>query len=130
MNNLLLIDDDPIVRRIAQISLTKIGKWNVTTAESGTSALQILQHSIPNLIMLDVLMPGMDGIETFECIKKLESLADVPIVFMTAKVQTHEVERYYELGITGVIVKPFDPIKLPIEVRKVYDHAKNRIIVA
>lgn len=130
MNNLLLVDDDPTIRRIAEISLTRIGKWNVTTAESGAKALQILSSVTPDLIMLDVLMPQLDGIATFARLKELSAIADVPIIFMTAKVQTHEIQQYYDLGISGVIVKPFDPIKLPAEVQKIYEHAKKKSRVA
>lgn len=130
MNNILMVDDDATIRRIAEISLTRIGKWNVKTADSGTMALETLKSFVPDLIMLDVMMPEMDGPSVFKRIKIMDELANIPIIFMTAKVQKQEIQTYYDLGISGVIIKPFDPVTLPLEVRTIYDNATKKLQVA
>jgi len=121
IEKILMVDDDPSILMIAQISLTKVGKWTVQTAESGIKALDMLPSYKPDVILLDVMMPGMDGPTTFRKLRENEELAGTPVIFMTAKVQTREVESYCQLGAAGVISKPFDPMTLPGEIRQIID---------
>jgi two-component system, OmpR family, response regulator len=118
IQKVLLVDDEDDIRTIGQLSLARVGGWQCALAASGQAALQLAESFRPDLVLLDVMMPGMDGPTTFEALRKLEALREVPIVFMTAKVQKHEVQRYLELGALGVISKPFDPMTLPADLRR------------
>ncbi len=123
MPKILLIDDDPDIRKIALISLEQVGGFDVSTASCGEDGLELAEARPFDLILLDVMMPGLDGPE---CLSRLQSDAktsDVPVVFMTATVQQSEVRRYLGLGATGVIAKPFDPMLLPSQVRRILDEA-------
>ncbi|MBY0548152.1 MAG: response regulator [Candidatus Obscuribacterales bacterium] len=114
-----MVDDDPTIRRIAEICLTRIGNWQVTSVDSGYEALQILQTFVPDTIVLDVMMRGMDGPVLLKRIRANEALADVPVIFLTALVQPQEIDSYLEMGVAGVIIKPFDPLKLSAEVTRI-----------
>lgn len=113
----LLVDDDPSLRKIGQISLEKGAGWEVVTCSSGTEAIETAPEKKPDVILLDIMMPGMDGITAYKKLKEL--VPEIPVIFMTAKAQSHELASYMELGITGVISKPFDPLKLPDSVRDI-----------
>lgn len=116
IEKILLVDDDPSIRMVAEISLTRVGKWHVTKADSGRVALELASKVRPDLILLDVMMPGMDGPTTFG---KLKEFCNAPVIFITAKIQKHEVDNYLNLGAAGVIAKPFDPMTLPAEIQKI-----------
>ncbi len=119
INNVLLVDDDSTILMIAEIALSKVGKWKVLKANSGAGALEVARNFQPDLILLDVMMPGMDGPTTFKNLQEVDELASVPVIFMTAKVQKSEVDSYKQLGAAGVITKPFDPMTLPAEIREI-----------
>ena len=121
IRTIMMIDDEDDIRTIGKLSLHNVGKWEVIMAPSGTDALKLLASGRPDVILLDVMMPGLDGPATLARIRALEGMAGVPVIFMTAKVQRQEVERYMELGAVGVISKPFDPMNLPEEIRKIVD---------
>lgn len=123
IERVLLVDDDPDVRHIGALSLARVGGWTVLEADSGLRALEILEDTQPDLILLDVMMPELDGVATFERIRANSDLDAIPIIFLTAKVQRHEVTRYMDLGALGVIAKPFDPLSLPDQVRKILDES-------
>jgi len=112
------VEDDPDIRTVACLALEDLAGFHLDVCESGIQALETAPGSHPDLILLDVMMPGMDGIETFRGLRKFPHLDAVPIVFMTAKVQQHEVEHYKQLGAAGVIAKPFNPMTLPDEILK------------
>lgn len=114
-----MVDDDPSILMIAQISLEKVGQWTVQVVDSGRKALELLDFYKPDLILLDVMMPGMDGPTTFKKLQENQELMSTPVIFMTAKVQKNEVESYCNLGAAGVISKPFDPLTLPTEIRAI-----------
>lgn len=118
LQKILMVDDDLSILMIAQISLTKVGMWQVKTVDSGIKALNEVDEFEPDLILLDVMMPGMDGPTTFKKLRENASFATTPVIFMTAKVQPSEVESYCQLGAAGVISKPFDPMTLPSDIRK------------
>jgi len=118
INKVLMVDDDQNIRRICQVSLTNVGKWQVILAESGYDGLELARKEKPDLILLDVMMPGMDGPTTLLKLREDEQLMHIPVILMTAKVQPQEVEQYTRLGATGVISKPFDPLTLPSEIKK------------
>lgn len=119
IKTVLIVDDDPTIRTIVEISLSRVGKWNVVKADSGAKALELISLHKPDLILLDVMMPAMDGPTTFSKIREMESFAAIPVIFLTAKVQRQEVQNYCRLGAAGVISKPFDPISLPGEISRI-----------
>ncbi|HEY9712006.1 MAG TPA: response regulator, partial [Chroococcales cyanobacterium] len=120
---ILLVDDDDNIRTIAVIGLEDVPDWTVIEASSGHAALQIAREERPDLILLDMMMPGMDGVMTMQKLQEQPETAGIPIIFMTAKVQTHEIASYRKLGARGVIVKPFDPITLPDDITAILDSA-------
>ena len=119
LDQILLVDDEADIRRIGQFSLTAIGKLRVITAASGAEALEIAARELPDAILLDVMMPGLDGPDVLIRLRESEATRAIPVIFMTAKVQRSEVERYLQLGARGVINKPFDPMTLPRRVRDI-----------
>lgn len=114
----LHVDDEPDIREVAAFSLELDADIALTTAASGTVALEILGGGFrPDVILLDVMMPGLDGPGTLARLRALPGLDATPVIFMTARVQTSERDRYLDLGAIGVITKPFDPMTLASQVR-------------
>jgi CheY-like chemotaxis protein len=113
--NLLLAEDEPDVQLIARLSLKKAG-FVVTTVNNGLEALAQVQVSRPDVILLDWMMPDMDGFETCRRLKADPATRDIPVVFLTAKVQESEVARALALGAAGCIGKPFDALALGAQV--------------
>ena len=117
--NILLVDDDTNIRTIAVIGLEDMPEWNVTEASSGMEALSTMEKQSFDLVLLDMMMPGIDGITVFNKIKEQAKYAQLPIIFMTAKVQEHEVAGYKKLGASGVIIKPFYPLTLADDIKAI-----------
>ena len=117
MQKLLLVDDDPHIRQIAQISLED--DFAVTLASSGAEALELSEREQPDVILLDMMMPGMDGITTLAKLKERPSTADIPVIFLTAKVQSQDLENYKKMQVVGILSKPFEPMTLPEEIRRI-----------
>lgn len=113
---ILLIDDDEGIREVAQASLELVGGYQVTTAESGQDGLEAARTSLFDAILLDVMMPGLDGPATFARLQDDAETMHVPVVLLTAKTQEADRRRFAELGVTGILSKPFDPMKLPGQV--------------
>lgn len=109
---ILMVEDDPDIQAIARVALEAIGGFVLETCDSGPEALDIAPTAGFDLIILDVMMPGMDGPGTLKLLRTLPQTAATPVIFMTAKSQRHEVAHYLELGAIGVITKPFDPLEL------------------
>jgi two-component system OmpR family response regulator len=116
----LLIEDDPDLRTIAAMALEDIGGLSLTVCASGAEALTTVPTAAPQLILLDVMMPGMDGPMTLEALRRLPLETQPPVVFMTAKVQPQETQRYLALGAIDVIAKPFDPLTLADRLREIW----------
>lgn len=117
MQHVLLVDDDDDLRIVGEMALASVGGFDVRCASSGEQGLQMVHERAPDVILLDVMMPGLDGPQVFERLRSDPSTAAIPVIFMTAKIQTHELEQYRALGASGVIPKPFDPMTLADEVR-------------
>lgn len=115
---ILYVDDENDIREIAQMSLELDPEFEVRSCSSGIEALTDAADWQPDLILLDVMMPDMDGPETLRRLADSPLTASIPVVFITARTQTHEVERYLAMGAVGVIAKPFDPLALAGEARK------------
>ncbi|MBK9201344.1 MAG: response regulator [Candidatus Obscuribacter sp.] len=116
IERIMLIDDDASIRKIAAVTLERVGKWQVKTADGGLSGLAMAAEFKPDVILLDVMMPGMDGPATYKLLKEDPAVTNTPVIFMTAKVQGQELESYSQLGVQGVISKPFNPLTLPAEI--------------
>jgi two-component system, OmpR family, response regulator len=121
LRKVLLVDDEADIRRIGQFSLTAVGKLQVFMASNGADALEVAAREIPDAILLDVMMPGMDGPTALLRLRDSEVTRHIPVIFMTAKVQRAEVERYLQLGALGVINKPFDPMALAQTLRDILE---------
>lgn len=119
IDKILMVDDDEYIRKIAEISLRKVGKWTVRLATSGKEALIIARDEIPDVILMDVTMPDLDGPATFAKLKECQLTAEIPVIFLTGRVLNEEINEYRKLGVAGVINKPFDPMKLPEEIRRI-----------
>lgn len=113
---ILLVDDEDDIREVAQVSLQRLAGWEVITAKSGEECLSITATESFDAILLDVMMPGIDGPSTFGKLQSEESTRSIPVIFLTAKIQPIDLERFADLGAAGVIAKPFDPMTLAEEV--------------
>ncbi len=119
IEKILIVDDDEDIRVVTEFAARRIGNWSVVCAANGKEALEKARSELPDVILLDVMMPDLDGPATLEKLREEASTAEIPVIFLTAKVQRHEVERYLALGACGVIRKPFDATTLPSEVRNI-----------
>jgi CheY-like chemotaxis protein len=113
----LIVDDEPDIRRIATLSLARLGAMDVIEAANGEDALRRAQDEKPDAILLDVMMPGRDGPSTLAALRADPGTAAIPVVFLTAKAMPSEIERLRKLGAVGVLTKPFDPMKLAADLR-------------
>jgi CheY-like chemotaxis protein len=115
---ILLVDDEEDIRRLGRLSLESVGRFATVIAASAAEALVIAAAERPDLIVMDLLMPEMDGIAALAALRADPMLRSIPVVFMTARAEPADQQRYLELGAIGVIRKPFDPMTLPGELRK------------
>ncbi|MEH6825953.1 MAG: response regulator [Motiliproteus sp.] len=120
LKRILHVDDEADIRVVTALALEALGGYSVESCASGVQALAAIEAFAPDLIILDVMMPGMDGPATLLKLRKLHSQAQVPVVFMTAKVQSQEIVQYLSLGASGVITKPFDPQTLSHEIEAIW----------
>lgn len=121
MTRILYIDDEDDIREVAQMSLELDPGFEVRGCGSGAEGLVEAAAWRPDLILLDVMMPGMDGPTTFARLREQPETAAIPVVFITARTQAHEVAGFRELGARGVLAKPFDPMALADQVRDLLD---------
>ncbi len=121
LETVLLIDDDPFIRQVATLALEQVGGLDIDSVASGAEALATLQHRVPDLILLDVMMPEMDGPATLERLRLTTDTSSVPVIFLTGKTVAAERERLVELGAIGVLAKPFDPMTLAELVQELWD---------
>ncbi len=120
LKRILYVEDEPDIQAIAKLTLENIGQYDVELCSSGNEALASIKGFGPDLVLLDVMMPEMDGPTTLKELRKLPEGENLPIIFMTAKVQPSEVAHYRDLGAIGVIAKPFDPMTLSITVNQLW----------
>ena len=113
----LIIDDDEDIRSIVRLSLSRLGGMEVAEAARGPEGVRKAQDGKPDVILLDVMMPSMDGSATLAALRSQSATAAIPVIFLTAKVMRPEIERLMALGAAGVLTKPFDPRTLPADVR-------------
>lgn len=125
LQKILFVEDDPDIQMVAQLALEAVGGYTVQMCSSGKEALAVAEQFAPDLILLDVMMPGMDGPTTLMELRKKPSLTHTPVVFMTARVQRHEIEQYLAMGAADVISKPFDPMTLSARVADIWVKANE-----
>lgn len=117
LKRILYVEDEPDIRAVAKVALERIGNFEVKMCASGQEALDSAEEFSPDLLLLDVMMPGMDGPETLNALREIPQLKDAPAMFMTAKIQLQEVEELKAMGVIDVISKPFDALKLSEQLR-------------
>lgn len=125
MKNLRILyaEDEPDVQTIVEISVWSTSSFEIKTCKNGKLLLECVEEYNPDLILLDVMMPEMDGPTTYKNLQANEKTKKIPVIFITAKAQSHEVELFKETGVIGVITKPFDPVTLCSEIQKIWDSA-------
>ena len=121
LNKILHVEDEPDIQAVARLALESFGGFTVETCSNGQEALDRGPDFGPDLILMDVMMPGMDGPSAFQAMKNIPELKDIPVIFMTAKVMEQEIARLREMGAAGVIAKPFDPVTLTDQIKEIWE---------
>lgn len=116
---ILIIDDEEDIREVAALSLETVAGWDVLVAGSGAAGIAKARESHPDAILLDVMMPGMDGPTTFRELRAIPETARIPVILLTAKVQAADQKRFSDLGVASVMFKPFDPLILARDIAQV-----------
>jgi len=112
MRRILIIDDEDDIREVAALSLEATAGWHVVTANSGAKGIEVAVAEQPDAILMDVMMPGVDGPTTFREMQQIPSIAHIPVLLLTAKVQGVDKRRFAGLGVAAILFKPFDPLTL------------------
>ena len=121
IQKVLLAEDEDDIRKVAQMSLQFRGGWEVSLASNGEECLAIAAENPPDLILLDCMMPKLDGYETCRRLKQDPSLRHIPVIFLTAKAQETEVKKGLSLGAVGYLIKPFNPMSLAAEISQILE---------
>jgi CheY-like chemotaxis protein len=124
VQSVIYVDDDADIREVVAAALGIIGKLDVRTAASGQRAIELAHESKPDLVLMDVMIPGLDGPSILKLLRENPETADIPVIFMTAKVMPTEVADLLRLGALGVIRKPFDPMTLCSDLFALWKQAK------
>ena len=126
IHKVLLAEDEEDIRKVAQISLQFRGGWEVVLATNGEECLAKAASDPPDLILLDCMMPKLDGYETCRRLKEDPSLRHIPVIFLTAKAQEIEVKKGLSLGAVGYLIKPFNPMSLAAEIKQILEEQDER----
>jgi two-component system, OmpR family, response regulator len=129
VDRILYVEDDADIRAIAQMALEAVGGFTVIACASGGEALAAAPDAAADLLLLDVMMPGMDGPSTLKGLRQLPATANTPVIFMTAKVQPAEVAQHKALGALDVIAKPFDPMELAAQIREIWGRPRQEVLM-
>ncbi|NJK40768.1 MAG: response regulator [Acaryochloridaceae cyanobacterium SU_2_1] len=116
VKRVLIIDDEQSIQAVASLSLKMEANWQVLTASSGAEGINIAAAEQPDVILLDVMMPIMNGIDTFKQLQRSDRTQHIPIILLTAKAQATEQQQFYDLGVSGVITKPFNSLTLASQI--------------
>ena len=120
LKRILYAEDEPDIQAVAKIALETVGSFELKICNNGEEALANAVSYAPDLLLFDVMMPGMDGPTAYQAIKELPELVNTPVIFMTAKVQPTEVAEYKNMGAIDVIAKPFDPMTLAEQIQTIW----------
>ncbi len=124
MIKILHVEDDADIREIAEMALSLSGEFDVVQCESGEAALARIEGYTPDVVLLDMMMPGMTGCQTLERMRERPEFAEVPAIFMTARAQHAEIEELLQIGAADVISKPFDPMGLGDQIKQAMQKAR------
>lgn len=127
LKRVMCVEDDADIRMILEFSLKSVGGYDVLACAGGRAAIEQVAAFRPDLVLLDVMMPDLTGPETLAALRELPVMRGVPVVFITAKAMPEEVEKLLAHGATGVIVKPFDPVELPRQIRIYWEHGRGHV---
>lgn len=119
MRRILIIDDEDDIREVAALSLEATAGWEILTARSGSEGIAVANAQRPDAILMDVMMPGVDGPTTFRNMQTMPEIASIPVLLLTAKVQGVDQRRFANLGVAAVLFKPFDPLTLATQISDV-----------
>jgi CheY-like chemotaxis protein len=114
----LVVDDDETIREVAQMALELVGGWRVTTASNGAEAVELARTDRPDVVLLDVMLPRVDGPAILKMLRAETGTRDIPVIYLTAKATAGREEEWPLNGATGVIAKPFDPMTLADDVAR------------
>ena len=119
MRRILIIDDEDDIREVAALSLEATAGWEILTASSGAEGIDIASAEQPDAILMDVMMPGVDGPTTFARMQQTPAISHIPVLLLTAKVQGVDQRRFAGLGLAGILFKPFDPLTLADQISEI-----------
>ena len=123
LKRILYLEDQDLIATLAVMALEDFGNFDVRHCETGQDAIDAVSEFDPQLLLFDVMLPDMDGPETFARIRKMSGFETIPVIFMTAKAQIHQQTTYHELGACGVILKPFEPLELGDQITEMWRNA-------
>ena len=126
LRHILCVDDEDDILEVTKLCLESIGGFRVTCCDSGAKIVSMVESEKPDLILLDVMMPSMDGPSALKFLQQSTAPPHVPVVFMTARVQPAEVSEYLSLGAVGVVAKPFDPMQISAQVSDIWRRCHAR----
>lgn len=112
VKRILVVDNEPYIQEVAKVCLETVAGWNVLLASSGKECLHTAEMEQPDAILLDVMMPDMDGITTFQQLQDNPATKAIPVILLTAKIQASDRRRYEQVGTIAAIAKPFNPLEL------------------
>lgn len=121
LKKILHVEDDPDILRLVKVALERVGGYTVECHESAQDALAAAPAFEPDLILLDVMMPVMNGVDAYRAFRKIEQTTETPVIFLTAKAELEMVGELVELGAIDVILKPFDPMTLSEKINQIWD---------
>lgn len=122
LTKILYAEDEADIREIAVLAIESIGGFEIATCDSGAEVLGLAKDFQPQLILLDVMMPIMDGPSTLLALKQDLLLKDIPVIFLTAKIMTDEINHFKQMGAIDIIAKPFDPMTLSSQIQTIWDN--------
>ena len=124
LKRVLYAEDEPDVQTVVELTVLSMSNYDIKICNNGKELVDCVEDYSPDLIMLDVMMPLMDGPTTFKALQENSFTKNIPVIFMTAMAQTHEVEKFKSYGAIGIITKPFDPVSLCSEIQKIWEENK------
>ena len=125
LERILYAEDEPDIQQVASIALEMVGGFTLKTCNSGLDAVTEVEQFDPQLLLFDVMMPDMDGPSALAKIREMEAYRTTPAIFMTAKVQPNEIQRYLDMGAVDVIAKPFDPMTLATQISEIWARVQD-----
>jgi two-component system OmpR family response regulator len=117
---ILYAEDEPDIRQVVSLALHEFGEFTLKICSSGLEVVSEIEAFEPHLLLLDVVMPDLDGLDTLKEIRRIQTYKETPVIFLTAKIQPDEVQNYFEMGVVDVFFKPFDPVTLAEKIREAW----------